>query len=115
MEPAMPPTPDRIVVDDGKDQQDKAMAYVLTHIDTRFDDLRKHIDQQMASALEQHTERMSTDSDMARPYWHTGADHIGERAKDGLVRWIGGKVLTALLTALAVGLAAFGVSYWGRK
>ena len=107
--------PERHIIVEEQPPEDKALAYVLAHIDRKFELLEKHINERMPAALQEHTKRMSTDSDMAQPYWHKGADHIGERAKDGLVKWIGGKVLTALLTALAVGLAAFGVQYWGRK
>lgn len=97
-----------IIVDDGQ-QEDARLAYVLEHIDAEFLRLREHIDLQFSGMLVEHTRKMSKDSDLARPYWASGAEHMGDHAMGKVGRWVLRGVL-ALALGLVVYLSArFGV------
>ena len=72
---------ERRIVVDAEAEGDDRLGYALAHIDgtmqAAVEDLKGHIDAAIAAALLKHTERMAEDSDVAKPYWVSGSEHIG--------------------------------------
>lgn len=73
-------TEHRVIVDTEADADDR-LGYALAHIDgtmaAAVAELKRHIDATLETALLAHTERMAQDSDVAKPYWVSGSEHIG--------------------------------------
>lgn len=77
----------RIIVDEGA-ALDARLLYVLeelgrmhtaheAQVAAMLKNMRDYFDERLEAALLKHTERMAQDSDVAKPYWVSGSEHIG--------------------------------------
>jgi hypothetical protein len=99
--------PDRRVIVDREAEADDRLAYVLEHIDAEFVSLRSYIDAAVESlrahideAHVRHTARMVKDSDVAKPYWVSGSEHISRHWWGRFSQRFTMAVLMALLAVL---------------
>jgi hypothetical protein len=99
---------DRRVIVDQEAESDRRLLYVLEEMGRmqaeHEERMAKACAEQIAAAMERHTERMVQDSDMAKPYWVSGSEHIGAHWWDRFSKRFTVAVLMAgLAVLLAVG------------